>query len=129
MAFGLSASPAEGKRGVRADRAWARAAQLQPNESAPSSWLHFVETRPLVGQPELFFMHVQRSEAADDAHAVGIFLHEPAVQALVALSYESAQYSPVAAHVAVPHLAPVVVGGVVVELPGQSDANPVEFEI
>lgn len=44
------------------------------------SWLHFVETTPLVGQPEFIFMQEQRSAAPEEAHAAGTFLHELGVQ-------------------------------------------------
>lgn len=82
---------------------------------------------PLVEQPEFCVMQVH-SEVLE-AHAAGIFLQELGVQAIAELSYESEQYSPLA-QVAVPHLTAVgVVGGVVVLLAGQSDANPVEFAI
>ena len=87
IASGLSASPAEGKRGGPIQRGAAPAApHLQPKESAPFDWLHFVEITPLVGQPELSAMHVHSSEAPLDAHAAGTALQADGFQAIAALS-------------------------------------------
>jgi hypothetical protein len=51
--------------------------QLQPKESPPLFWLHFVLTMPDVGQPVLSCMHLQRSAGPFDAQAVGVVLQLP----------------------------------------------------
>lgn len=92
------------------------------------SWLHFVETRPLVGQPEFVFMQLQSSDASFMEHAAGTFLQELGVHAIMPESKLSEQYSP-EAHVAVPHEAPVeplvppLVPPLVLAAPGQSEAK------
>lgn len=81
MGSGLSASPAEGKRGTHGPSPPRRRLYSQPKERLPLSWLHFVETRPLVGQPEFVFMQLQSSDASFMEHAAGTFLQELGVHA------------------------------------------------
>jgi hypothetical protein len=102
------------------------ASHWQPKESAPSLWLHFVLTSPVVEQPELSFMQVQSEEAAEDAQAAGTFLQLPAIQVPAVESKVRPQYSP-AAQVAVPHWA--VAGVDVVPAAGHSPAKLAELLI
>ncbi len=109
---------------------------MQPKESPPFAWLHFVLMTPLVGQPEFICMQSQRSAALLEAQAMGVVLQLPGLHDIIAESYVSSQYW-VAEQVALPQLTPAgvplvpplvmpLVPPLVLALPGQSAVKPVE---